>query len=143
MSGYQILFLMAISLVAGAGSTFYVKGKIDTIAQQQAVLAQQNADNQSCNRDKQLTQGAADAIESKNHELNSRLAALLVQSPHCVSIIASHPQPVNSKVKHRPAHANAGITSTALYQFAGVCEHDRQELNGLIDFVALVWGRKL
>jgi len=139
MNSIQACFLAGLLLgVLIAGIGVYKWTEISKI---EAIAAQKNADTQSCNTDKAITQKAEADYETKVRDLSSRLAALSLLPSTCVPVITSHTGNTPAKVKHRPAKANAGITSTALYQYAGQCEADRLQLNSLIDVIHAIQNR--
>jgi len=141
MNGYLILLAMLISVTGGIIGTYIVKGEFDKVAQGNALSQQKNALTKECNADKQLTKNAEDKYESQISGLNKQLAVVSLLPSSCVPIIADNTRRISSKVKSKPHKSNAGITQSTLINFAGQCEHDRIEMNNLIDFVNAVWVR--
>lgn len=139
MNGYQILFLMALSLILGIAGTYYVKNDADKLKLAAAVQSQINADNDQCNAAKKLTEDTDAKIHKQNAALHSRLHALLLQPAQCVPILSGNTTGFGTKGQSGQAGtntgANRGLTTTWLYNYAGKCEADRIEMNSCVDFL--------
>lgn len=142
MNGYLIILCALISLLIGAAGAYIIKSDIDKVRLEHAISAQQSADNTSCNADKKITEDADVKIQQANDALSKRVSAMLMQPATCVPVIAKRTVTAPAKVKPESARPDAGITTTWLIDYAGQCERDRLQLNGLIDFVNAVWARK-
>lgn len=140
MNSVWTCFLLGLFL--GTGLTGIGVYKWDELTLIKAVSAQKSADTASCNNDKQITTEADNAIHQENAALNARIAALVQLPTQCVPVITVSTGKPTAKVKHKSRRPNAGVTAAALYTYSGQCEADRLQLNGLIDFVNIVWARK-
>ena len=144
MSGYIVLLLMAVTLIFSAAGTYYVKNEFDKVAQQHAITLQLNADTIACNKDKQITQEAANDYETRISALNIQLASVKRMQPsRCIMPIAAKPASRTHAAagKSEPAQQH-GVSTGWLYGYAGTCEKLRIQVIGLQNFITLTWASR-
>jgi len=117
MSGYIILLLMAISLLGGAGGTWYVKGNADKLALEAAINTQKENDNKFCAKEKQITKEANDGLQKDRDAITANLAKYQqLHPPQCIMPAITKPA-AKGKHRARPTAAN-GISTGWLRSFA-------------------------
>lgn len=121
--------LLAIGLIVGLVISYFVaEWRISNITAAAATtLTKQIADDhQLCNSAQNVTTNADKKYENLYNAAQSELDKLRAQPTTCVPVYIKRPARVahaaNQPVK--PDKPN-GVTSTALYDFAGECETDR------------------
>lgn len=107
--------------------------------QEQADLAK--VSNQ-CEEQKKLTEGVANDFQTKLTAANNRLDALKrVRPASCVTVSTSSTSGGSHGQAGQPEHAGQnGVTSDALYDYAGQCEKYRLQVISLEDFITKAWA---
>lgn len=112
---------------------------------QRAALEQKATDDKKqCDDDKRITKEASDGFQKRLTDLSGQLDALKrVQPSRCIAVST----PVTACGRNAEAstgkHAGAnGITSDALYDFAGQAEKYRLQLIACQSFINETWAAK-
>ena len=107
------------------------------------LAAQADALTHQCKQEKAITEGVSRDYQTKLGDLGSQLDALRLREPtRCVAVSASGSSGRRDAAsgQSKPARANAGITSDALYGFAGDAEKDRLQLIACQSFITQTWA---
>lgn len=100
--------------------------------------AQKDADKKICDNNKKITSNSENYYEALYTASNAKLNSMLQHPPKCVPITKSAHSGNATNVINKQDSSN-GISSDALYNFAGECETDRIKVMTLQNFIQQVW----
>lgn len=112
--------------------------------QRQALLEQASQMQAQCDKEKSITKEVSRDYQNKTAALTRRLSELKRLRPsRCVPLLAAGTAAGRApEAGAIPAGQNGGVTSDALYDFAGDAEKYRLQLIGCQDFIDKIWEGK-
>lgn len=144
MNAWFTLGFIAIAFLLGAGGAWYVKGKVDSVAQERALAAEETKLVTQCDQDKAITAGVSHDLQIKATALAAQLDAdkRVYAAPTACMYVAQPSGSGNApSATAKPVKPN-GINPQTLLNYAARAEKYRLQLIACQGFVTQTWAIK-